>query len=155
MLTGAYPHRTGIIGSEWRDATTGAPVYMLLGGADTYVGAEPCQAYAETMRAAGGRVDVKVYPDAPHGFDGGRPYFVATGENYSQCVLQQQANRSWVERKSGVVTIGTDGAPIPGALALALSACRTLGVSGGPSDAAARQSMDDLKGFVRRHLLGG
>ena len=139
----------------YKPRTTGAPIYMLLGGADTYVGAEPCQTYAETIRAAGGRIDVKVYPDAPHGFDGGRPYFVATGENYSQCVVQQQADRSWVERKSGIVTTGADGKPIPAAQAQALSACRTLGVSGGPNDAAARQSMEDLKGFVRRHLQGG
>ena len=27
MLTGAYPHRTGVIGNEWRDPATGAPVY--------------------------------------------------------------------------------------------------------------------------------
>ncbi|MES2635601.1 MAG: alkaline phosphatase family protein [Pseudomonadota bacterium] len=27
MLTGAYPHRTGIIGNEWRDQATGEPVY--------------------------------------------------------------------------------------------------------------------------------
>ena len=53
------------------------------------------------------------------------------------------------------MTTGADGKPIPGAQAQALSACRTLGVSGGPNDAAARQSMEDLKGFVRRHLQGG
>ena len=27
LLTGAYPHRTGIIGNEWRDPETGAEVY--------------------------------------------------------------------------------------------------------------------------------
>ncbi|MCF8208954.1 MAG: alkaline phosphatase family protein [Rhodoferax sp.] len=27
MLTGAYPHRTGIIGNDWRDPVTGTPVY--------------------------------------------------------------------------------------------------------------------------------
>ena len=27
ILTGAYPHRTGIIGNEWRDRATGEPVY--------------------------------------------------------------------------------------------------------------------------------
>lgn len=139
----------------YKPRTTGAPIYMLLGGADTYVGTEPCQTYAATLRAAGGRITVKVYPDAPHGFDGARPYSIGGGENYSQCVLQQQADRSWLERKSGVMMIGVDGKPIPGAQAQALAVCRTLGVSGGPNDAAARQSMEDLKGFVRRHLLGG
>ena len=27
MLTGAYPHRSGIIGNDWRDVNTGAEVY--------------------------------------------------------------------------------------------------------------------------------
>lgn len=135
--------------------TSGAPIYMLLGGADTYVGVEPCQTYAEALRAAGATVAVTVYPGAGHSFDGNRPFFNANGENYSQCVFQQQANGSWVERKSGVTTIGTDGKPVPGAYAKAVGACRTMGVSGGGQDAAARQSMEDLKSYVRRHLLGG
>ncbi|QJW84272.1 hypothetical protein HK414_11890 [Ramlibacter terrae] len=27
LLTGAYPHRTGVIGNDWRDVHTGAQVY--------------------------------------------------------------------------------------------------------------------------------
>jgi dienelactone hydrolase len=135
--------------------TPGAPIHMLLGGADSYVGVEPCQTYAEALRAGGARIEVTVYPGAGHGFDGGRAFFNNMGENYSQCVLQQQANGSWVERKSGITTLGSDGKPVPGAYAKAMGACRTLGVSGGGQDAAARQSMDALKTDVRRYLLGG
>jgi dienelactone hydrolase len=139
----------------YRPQSTGAPIYMLLGGADSYAGFEPCQVYAETLRAAGARIGVKVFPNANHSFDGSRPYVVPQGENYSQCVFQQQADGSWRERKSAVTTIGTDRTPIAGAMARALGACRTLGVSGGPNDDAAKQSMEDLKTYVRRHLLGG
>ncbi len=139
----------------YRPQSTGAPIHMLLGGADTYVGFEPCQTYGEALRAAGARVEVTVFPNAMHGFDGGRTYFEPRGENYAKCVFQQQADRSWIERASGVMTIGTDGRPIQGALSKALAVCRTLGVSGGPNDAAARQSLEDLKSYVRRYLLGG
>jgi dienelactone hydrolase len=139
----------------YRPQTTGAPIYMLLGGADTYVGFEPCQTYGEALRAAGARVEVTVFPGAPHGFDGGRSYFDPRGENYAKCVFQQQADRSWIERTSGVMTIGADGKPIQGALSKALTVCKTFGTSGGPNEAAAKQSMNDLKGYVRRHLLGG
>lgn len=139
----------------YRPQSTGAPIYMLLGGADTYVGFEPCQTYAAALQAAGAQVQVTVFPDAMHGCDGGRPYFDPKGENYAKCVFQQQADRSWIERASGVMTIGTDSRPIQGALSKAFAVCRTLGVSGGPNDAAARQSMEDLKSYVRRHLLGG
>ena len=38
MLSGAYPHRTGIIGNEWRDPVTGAQVYCTQDDAHTYIG---------------------------------------------------------------------------------------------------------------------
>lgn len=139
----------------YRPQITRAPIYMLLGAADTYVGYEPCQTYAQALQASGATVQVTVYPNAMHGFDGGRPYSDPRGENYAKCVFQQQADRSWIERASGVTTSGADGRPVQGAMAKALAACKTLGVSGGGNDAAAKQSMDALKGYVGRHLLGG
>ena len=44
---------------------------------------------------------------------------------------------------------------MPSAIAKAVAACKTLGVKGGADEAAAKQSMEDLKTYVRRHLLGG
>ena len=38
MLTGAYPHRTGIISNEWRDAQTGAREYCAGDVTATYIG---------------------------------------------------------------------------------------------------------------------
>src|SRR5476651_2319639 len=38
MLTGAYPHRTGIIGNEWLDPVTLQPVYNTGDEAYTYIG---------------------------------------------------------------------------------------------------------------------
>jgi predicted AlkP superfamily pyrophosphatase or phosphodiesterase len=38
MLTGAYPHRTGIIGNDWRDPATGALVYNTGDTTATYIG---------------------------------------------------------------------------------------------------------------------
>jgi dienelactone hydrolase len=139
----------------YQPKTTGAPIYMLLGGGDTYVGVEPCQTYADALRSTGARIEVTVFPNAMHGFDGGRAWFNARGENYANCVYQQQANGTWVERKSGVTVVGADGKAIAGAPASAAAVCRTTGVSGGVNDAAAKQSMDELKSYVRRHLLGG
>ena len=40
MLTGAYPDRTGIIGNEWRDSTTGAVVYNTGDTTARYIGHE-------------------------------------------------------------------------------------------------------------------
>jgi len=38
MLTGTYPYRTGIIGNDWRDRTSGEPVYCTGDTAHTYLG---------------------------------------------------------------------------------------------------------------------
>src|SRR5262245_4788307 len=38
MLTGAYPHRTGIIANEWRDPASGELVYNTGDPAATYIG---------------------------------------------------------------------------------------------------------------------
>ena len=38
MLTGAYPHRTGIIGNEWRDPATGIATYNTGDAAHAYLG---------------------------------------------------------------------------------------------------------------------
>ena len=38
MLTGAHPHRTGLIGNEWRDPETGAWTYCLADEAHTFIG---------------------------------------------------------------------------------------------------------------------
>jgi len=38
MLTGAYPHRTGIIGNDWRDRASGELVYCTQDESHTYIG---------------------------------------------------------------------------------------------------------------------
>ncbi len=38
MLTGAYPSRTGIIGNEWRDPSSGKSIYCTEDAAHTYIG---------------------------------------------------------------------------------------------------------------------
>src|SRR5262245_16186704 len=56
-----YP---GCEAHHYRPAMTGAPIYMLLGGADTYTGVAPCIEQAEKLKAAGARIEVKIYPGA-------------------------------------------------------------------------------------------
>src|SRR5512132_1940566 len=38
LLTGAYPHRTGIIGNDWRDPASGEPVYSTSDSTAAYIG---------------------------------------------------------------------------------------------------------------------
>lgn len=67
-------------------------IYMALGEKDDYTGVKPCQNIAADYTRAGGQVQVKVYPDSTHGFDGNpeniRAYRMSTVENYIDCVAE-------------------------------------------------------------------
>jgi dienelactone hydrolase len=130
--------------------TTGAPMLVLIGGADTYVGPERCVFAVERMRAASSTVDMILYPNAQHGWDGtGKPWSYPNGENYSKCVYVEQPDRSWVEQSSGLTTMGRDGRAIPDAARQALAACKTFGVSGAPDAEVKETSLEALKAAMR------
>ena len=137
--------------------TTGAPIYMLIGGADTYVGVTPCTEYADKLKAEGANIEVKIYPGAQHGYDADVTYKGPgpKAENYSHCIFEQQPDGSWKERTSGQTTTDQQGRRIEAGFKSAIAACRTYGASGGPNAAARAASMTDLKAAVRRHLLDG
>ena len=149
------PFYPGCTDHFFQRATTGAPILMLIGGADTYVGVAPCTEYADKLKAAGAKIEVKIYPGAAHGWDTERAYVVPKGENYSRCIFEEQADASWKERTSGLTVTDKQGKRIESARQDALAACRSYGVSGGPSASAREASMTDLKAAVRRHLLDG
>jgi dienelactone hydrolase len=139
----------------FRPKSTGSPIYLLLGGADTYAGVGPCQEYATALKAEGAAIDVTVYPGARHGFDMERSYRVANGENWSRCVFVEQPNGSWKERTSGVVTHDSSGRRIEAGYRRALAVCRSYGVSGGPNAAARTKTMIALRSYLHKHLLEG
>ncbi len=132
--------------------STNAPILVLIGAADTYVGTEACQELTGRMREAGAKLDLKLYPDAGHGFDAGPAYRIAKGQNFSRCFYVEQADGGWIERTSGIAIFAPGGKPIPGAGAKAFEGCVTLGVSGGANAQAKAQSMQDLLAFVRATL---
>ena len=53
--------------------TTGAPLLMLYGGQDELMRALRCEQVAADLRAGGSSVQIVVYPDAVHQWDGGMP----------------------------------------------------------------------------------
>jgi len=147
------PFYPACVTHHYKPKTTGAPIYLLLAGADTYVGVAPCQEYAAALKAEGARIETTVFPGAMHGFDGGSAYKIAQGENYSRCIFAQQPDGTWKERTGSLTTNNASGKPIEAAYKQALAKCRTYGVSGGPNPAAKTKAMTDLKAYVQRHLL--
>lgn len=74
--------------AQHRDATThGRPMFFMLAARDDYTPAELAIEYAERMRAAGnGRIRVKVYGGAHHGWESLGPVFdIKDAENWSCC----------------------------------------------------------------------
>lgn len=133
--------------------TTGAPIRVLIGGADTYVGSQPCLDYAAKIKAGGADIQAIVYPRAPHDWDvSKKPWTNSAGENHSKCVFLEQSDRSWVEQTSGITIIGPGGRPIAGARDQAYAKCRSYGVSGGPDFEAKEKSLAELLSFVK-HVL--
>ena len=64
-------------------------VLMLLGEKDDWTGTESCQRLAKSYQDAGGKIEVKIYPGASHGFDG-KPehtglFRVRLAETYVEC----------------------------------------------------------------------
>lgn len=130
--------------------TTGAPILMLMGAADTYVGTENCMVIAQALKTAGAKLETTIYPGAQHGWDGSAPpWSLASGENWSKCFFVQQADLSWVEQSSGIKTAGPDGRPNADA-PKALAQCRTLGVSGGANAAVRAEALAALKQAMRQ-----
>jgi dienelactone hydrolase len=74
--------------AQHRDATThGRPMFFMLAGRDDYTPARLAIEYAERMRLAGnGRIKVKVYSGAHHGWESIGPVFdIKDAENWSCC----------------------------------------------------------------------
>jgi dienelactone hydrolase len=65
---------------DFSDYRSPVPLLMLLGGADDWTPAAPCERIAERARRSGREVTAVVYPGAPHAFDAAtltRPVFIA------------------------------------------------------------------------------
>ena len=67
--------------------TTGAPLLMLIGGADEIVDQQRCAEISADLRRGGSRVEAVVYPGALHQWDGAFPRR-AIGRNLGGCSLR-------------------------------------------------------------------
>ena len=110
---------------------TGAPLTMLLGGSDTYVGTASCREFAKKFEAGGGELALKLYDGARHDWDfpGPATWTMARAQNSSKCIYDEVQPGKWIERSTRLVTY-ENGAPTPDARK-ARAACMTIGASGG------------------------
>jgi len=80
------------------DEITDTPIRIHIGELDTYYPFDSCVNYVERLRAKGKDVQVKVYPDAHHGFDAkmdlpeGETKWVTRGHNDGRCYFEENAS---------------------------------------------------------------
>jgi dienelactone hydrolase len=146
ILIGVYPW-CGDFPLDLR--STAAPLHMLLGGNDTYAAPGSCRELEKKMKALGAVVSAKVFPGAKHGWDTPGPAHWSNprGENQSNCIYDEIAKGTWIERGSKIKVV-ENGKPT-GDAAKALARCMTRGVSGGYDREAHSESMQDVRGLLR------
>lgn len=128
----------------------GGSILLMSGADDTYVGWEVCRDFVAKLAAAGADARQIVFPGAKHGWDGGRAYTLARGENYSRCIFVEQADGTWVETTSGARITDAQGRRLPDGFAAAMKGCRTLGVEGGPNAAVKAQAIAEMQAAVKK-----
>jgi dienelactone hydrolase len=129
-------------------ATTGAPILLLLGGADDYTPAAHCVRYADWFRDRGSPVRVRLFDGAHHGFDVPQPpRFLSRVQSARDCgmdiVLEPPppTGRLW------------NGGVVPNAgITQYLRGCMTRGASFGGDAAALAGAIDEVREAVRRYL---
>ena len=139
--------------AQHRDATThGRPMFFMVAGRDDYTPAPLAIEYAVRMRAAGnGRIKVKVYSGAHHGWESIGPVFdIRDAENWSCCRnLIEDDGRHFVIAAGKVMSE-------PEYQAWARANCVTRGArAGGGTPELRQRATGDLLGFLATHGFGG
>ncbi|MGH6725875.1 MAG: dienelactone hydrolase family protein [Pseudolabrys sp.] len=130
-------------------AASGAPLHMLLGERDIYVGTESCKEFGKKYADAGGDLALKIYAGAQHDWDvpGSVHWVVRDGQNQSKCIYDEIVPGTWVERSSRIKIVEDNKRT--GNLKKALAHCMTLGVSGGYDASTRARSLEDIRAYTR------
>jgi len=126
-------------------------LFIGVGEKDDWTGAKPCQELAESFSKAGGKVMVKVYPDALQGFDVDpahyQPHQLPMAENYSQCTI-------WIEEDGKPSFAGKrfSATNDPELFAELRKTCVTKGASVGPNPQQRKVAGADLIAFLDRTI---
>jgi dienelactone hydrolase len=131
-------------------AVTGAPIVLLLGGADDYTPAAHCRRYAEWFREKGADVRMVVYDGAHHGFDGPAPQrYLANAQTARDCgldiELEPVAGKRW-----------DTGASVPAPrIGEYLRGCVKRGATIGANGSALNAAIEEVRRAVAAHLRAG
>ncbi len=128
---------------------TGAPVLMLMGALDAIIDVDRCREVADDLEAGGATVDMVVFPDAYHQWDGAVTRPREVGRTIAECRLEVGAD--------AVVRDLVTGVPMSGRIARQAVLALCVGDRGfviGRDDGVRAQSNDLLTRFLGP-LFGG
>jgi hypothetical protein len=136
---------------RWRNPLpTKARMLMLLGGADERAPEAKAQYYAKQFAAAGGSVDVVVFPGLFHSFDSLMPAKWRTEANLSGCQMLIEDDGSIVEETSGIRPEGSWGE----FLGRLQSQCGSVGGTVGSGPAPRDIAVKPIQVFLTKELGG-
>ena len=83
--------------------TTGAPIFMLLGGKDDYTGTASALHYAERIEKTNGQpVETLIFPEACHAWESlGEPQYFPQAECYAGCLFYEEDDGSIINSTTG------------------------------------------------------
>ena len=129
--------------------TTGAPIVILVGLADSYTCPHACFDLVPHLRAGGSPVEIYGLPGAPHGWDSGAGrWYDAKGVSYAPCRFVEIAPGLWREETSGETWRAGD----PEGRRRAVERCRRFGVAGGGCLSSTKLSDGVILQSVRQSL---
>jgi len=140
--------------TQYRNPRMRAPILMLIGADDDYTGVKPCAQYAERIRAQGGKVELKTYEGAHHGFDGElstrRTIFLSRAQNYRDCLILIEDNGGATLANTGETLDISQPAK---AIEILGRVCMKHGATVGFFATARERALEDVKAFLKAHLL--
>jgi len=135
--------------AQYRNPQPSAPLQVLVGAADDYTMVKHCADYLQRIRAAGGSVELRVYPGAHHGFDGDTPkVFVPNAQNLSGCLLYIEDDGSTTYAKTGEILDSPAKAS-----EIMRRDCIKIGATIGADARVKAQALEHVKAFLRQTLL--
>lgn len=134
----------------WSRQLTGAPLLSLLGSADDYTGAAPCERLASLYEGAGADIRTIQYEGAHHSFDATYALkFLPNAPTTIPCGVVQWDIENWT-----IYSELTGGTIAPAALPGFYKKCTRYGVHVGRNAAAAEQARRDVLAFVQQVFFG-
>ncbi len=143
---GLYP--SGCENRIWSPNMTGAPMLMLLGGADDWGPPGECLTYSVLISSLGTPITTIVYPDAPHAWDSpGAVIFNAGWTSSKNCRFQFRLDTLQASRYDTGEQL-LDGT----AIRSYFNSCLTKGASAGRHDPTTAAATKDITIFLAKHF---